>query len=554
MSIENTPKEKKKLTREHKILAKNSLYSFMHSYGNLFFSLITASIIARTISQQEWQYLILAVSLVGFFTLIVSFLPPNVGLSFIYYISRFHALNQNTKLRSFARNAIILRIIFLIPIFLLSILIFTIFIEMFKINLKEYFYLFYLLSPLIIINGLKNMLTNLIQALNMFKTTLFLLIINNVIYIGGLLYVFFFVDSIEVSYIAIITVISIGVPLIINCFIVFLQFKLKIKKTEEEGESFKECAKKITKFGSYLSIINGFSTFCIETKTQMVGIFEVEGMVTGYHIAKRYNSVSGATISPLNRPLSISFTRLYSKEEYNQIQKLYNTIFKYSLLLFLLGTAFLFFMADFFLYFVYGEPYLIYSLLVKLSLISIIFNIQDSFLASFLIASNKVKNLSVIALILGSLQLAFFIFGLFFFGIIGSVVFSLIANIITLICYTIILSKLKIKLQIKKAIQIFSIFFISLLGASILEILMLKGIYLAILQDLKILFFQYFNPLSFGIFLISFIILNILFKVITISDVEILESFFTKDSFSHKIIRKSLSFSKKFLRAQNEGY
>ena len=340
-----------------------------------------------------------------------------------------------------------------------------------------------------------------------------------------------------------------SVKLLVNCFIIFLQFQFRIKKTEEEGESFKECVKKVYKYGSYLSIIEVFSTFYTEIRTQMVGTYEVVSMVTGYHIAKRYNSVSGATISPLSRPLSISLIRLYSKEQLNQIQKLYNTIFNYSLLLFLLGTGFLFFMADLFLYFVYGEPYLIYSLLVKLSLISIVFNIQDSFLASFLIASNKVKNLSVITLIFGSLQIAFFTFGLIFYGIIGSVVFSLIAFIITLICYTIILYKFNIKLKIKKPIQIFSIFFISLLGASILESLMLKDIYLAILQNLDMLFFQYFNPLSFGIFLISFIILSIFFRVITISDVEILESFFTRDSFLHKIIRKSLSFSKKFLRA-----
>ncbi|KKN66590.1 hypothetical protein LCGC14_0470050 [marine sediment metagenome] len=547
VAARNTPK--KKLTKEHRILAKNSLYSFMYTYGNFFFSIISASLIARTISPEVWQYLILTISLVGFFNLIASFLPPSVGLSFIYYVSQFHALNQNAKLRSFTKNAIILRMGFLIPIFLLSIFVFTIFLEMFKINLKEYFYLFYLLSPLIIINGLQKMLINLIQALNMFKKTLILLIISNLIYIGGLLFVFLFVNSSEVGYIAIITVMSVGVPFIVSCFIVFLHFKLKIKKTEEKGESFKKCAKKIIKYGSYISINSGLSTFSIELKTQMVGLFEIQGMVTGYHIAKRYNSVSGATISPLAHPLTISFTRLYSKEQFNQIQRLYNAIFKYSLLFFLLGTGFLFFMTDFFLYIVYGETYLIYSLLVKLSLISIIFNIQDSFLGSFFLATNRVKHLAFITLIFLPLQLALFTIGLLFFGIIGSIVFSLISHIITLICYTIILFKFKIKLNIKKPIQIFSIFFISLLGASILESLVLKKFYLTILQNINLMSFQYFNPLSLGIFLLFFIILSIILRVVTISDIETLESLISKDSFSHKIIRKSLSISKKFLRS-----
>jgi len=547
MSIKNSSKGKKKATREQKILVKNSFYSFMHHYGNFFFSLITALIIARVISQEEWGFLILALSLIGFFTIILAFLPPGLGLSLIYYVSRFKALNQNTKLRSFARNTIILRILFVIPIFFLSILIFTIFVEFFKINLKENFYLFYLLVPLIIINGLGHILADLTRALNMFNINLLLLIIKNVIYIGGLLYLFFYIESIKVSYIAVIIIFSSVIPFTINCFIIFLKFQFSIKKSEEEGESFKECVKMVYKYGSYLSIIDVLSTFSIEIKTQMVGIYEITGMVTGYHIAKRYNSVSGAAISPLSRPLSISLTRLYSKEQFHQIQKLYNRVFNYSLLLFLLATGFLFFIADLFLYLIYGEPYLIYSLLVKLSLISIIFNIQDSFLASFLLASNKVKILSVIALVFGPLQLAFFAFGLIFFGIIGSVVFSLIANIITLISYTIIFHKFNIKLDVKKPILLFSIFLISLFGTLILETIMLKDIYLSILKNLHLLIFQYFNPLSLGVFLFSFIILNITFKVITISDIEVLESFFIRDSLPHKMIRKSLSFSKKFL-------
>ena len=549
MSIKNTPKGKKKVTREQKILVKNSFYSFMHHYGNFFFSLITALIIARVISIEEWGFLLLALSLIGFFTIILAFLPPGLGLSLIYYVSRFKALHQNTKLRSLVKNTMILRILFVIPIFFLSILIFTIFVEFFKINLKENFYLFYLLVPLIIINGLGKILSDLTRALNMFSFTLLMLIIKNIFYIGGLLYLFFYIESIKVSHIAVIIIFSSIIPFIINCLVIFLKFQFNIKKSEEEGESFRECVKMVYKYGSYLSIIDAFGIFNIEIRTQMVGIYETTGMVTGYHIAKRYNSVSGSAIAPLNRPLNISLTRLYSKEQFHRIQKLYNTVFNYSLLLFLVATGFLFFIADFFLYLIYGEPYLIYSLLVKLSLISIIFTLQDLFVGSFLLAGNKVKRLSVIFLAVGLLQLAFFSFGLIFFGIIGSVVFSIIANLIILISNTVILNSFNIKLKVKKPILLFSIFFFSLMSALILETIMLKGIYLSILTNLNLLIFQYFNPLSLGVFLLLFIILIIIFKIITISDIEVLESFFMKDSSSHKIIRKVLSLSKRILRA-----
>ncbi len=547
MNTENAPKEKKKVTQEHKILAKNSIYQFMQTYGNFFFSIITASLIARTISQEEWQYLILAVSLVGIFMTVLAFLPPSLGGSMIYYISRYYALNYNNKLRSFTRNALILRILFLIPIFLLSILIFTIFLRFFKISLKEYYYLFYLLSPLIIISGLDGILSELTRALNMFRVNLFLLITHNLVYVGGLLFLFFYIVSNKLIYIGLIYVIAALIPFIINSFIIFLKFKFKIKKTEEDRDTFIDCAKKIYKYGSFLSIIEAFGTFSLNIKPQMIGVYEVGGMVTGYQVATRYRSVSGATVSPLNRPLSVSLTRLYSKKQFGQIQKIYNSIFKYMLLLSLLITGFFLFLADFFLIIIYGESYLIYSLLVKLSLISIIFNIQDYFLGSFLIASYRVKILSFIVIVFGLFQLIFFTIGLIFYGIIVSVLFLIVSYIITLISYTIILNKFKMKLKIKKPILIFSIFFISLLSALILEAFILKSIYLSILRNLNLMIFQYFNPLSFGVFLLLYLSLNVLFKVVTVSDIEILESFFTKDSYLHKILRKIFSVSKKFL-------
>jgi len=547
MSIEDTSNKKKKLTREHKILAKNSIYSLMHNYGNYIFSIITASLIARTISPQEWQYLILTLSLIGIFMTFLAFLPPSLGGSMIYYISGYHALNYNNKLRSFTRNAIFLRILFLIPFFLLSIFVFRIFLEFFKISLKEYYYLFYLLSPLIIINGLNGILTELTRALNMFKVNFFLLIIHNIIYIGGLLVLFFYIESNIMIYIGVIYIVASVIPFIINCFIIYLKFKFKIKKTEEEGDTFIECAKKVYKYGSFLSIIDGYSTFSINIKPQLIGGYEVAGMVTGYHIATRYNSVSSVTTTPLNRPLSVSLTRLYSKEQFGQIQKIYNSIFKYILVLSLLATGFFFFMTEFFLIIIYGESYLIYSLLVKFSLISIIFNIQDAFLGSFLIASNRVKLLSIIVLVFGALQLTFFAIGLIFYGIIISILFLTCSYIICLISYTLILNKFKIKLKIKKTILLFSIFFISLLSTLILEAFILKSIYLSILRDLNLMIFQYFNPLSFGVFLLLYLILIVLFKVVTVSDIEILESFFIKDSRLHKILRKIFSSSKKFL-------
>jgi len=113
-------KNNKNLTKDHRILAKNTFFSFLFSYGKFLFALITSFIIARIISQETWGFLILTLSFINIFTFILVFFPPSLGLSFHYYIPRYRALNQNSKLKSFVLNSLIIRFMFLIPIFFLN--------------------------------------------------------------------------------------------------------------------------------------------------------------------------------------------------------------------------------------------------------------------------------------------------------------------------------------------------------------------------------------------------------------------------------------------------
>ena len=224
-------------------------------------------------------------------------------------------------------------------------------------------------------------------------------------------------------------------------------------------------------------------------------------------------------------------------------------LFNYSLILFLLITGILFFTVDIFLFVVYGESYLSFSVLLKLSLFIPIFTIQDSFLGAYFLASNKVKQVSFISLANGLFKLTFFAIGIIFFNIIGAVIFLIIANLIVMVIYTLILRKLNIKLKIGKPIIILLLFFISLFTPILLNTLFLNEIYLNILKNLNLSFFQYFSLPSLLIYFIIFLSSMILFKIIAKTDIEKIEYLFIKDNFSHRLIRKGLKISKKLLRA-----
>ena len=548
-NLNNDSVEKDRETKkEEKILVKNKFYSLLSSSSNFIFSLITVFFIARLISKDDWGLLILATSLLSIFTLILVFFPPSLGLSIIFYAAEFRALNQNRKFKSFIKNALILRIFFVIIIFFLSILIFWFFKDFFSLNQKKYILIFYLLCPQLIINGIAEVFNSVAQSLNMFKLNYFFLLIKNIIYIGGLTYLYFIADSVKVYHIAAIIIISMLIPFILQFIIILTILKFKIKRTDESGESIRDTFKKIYKYGSYLTAIEFIGIFNTEMTTQLTGFYEPTSIVTGYHIANRYKSIPTLTITSIFRPLTIYYIRLITNKRLVQIKRIFNLLFNYLLTLLLLITGILFFSVEFFLFILYGESYLTFSMLVKLFLFLPLFSMQNSFFDSYFMASNKVRQLSIISLATGFFKLGFFAIGIIFFNIFSAVFFTLIASLVIMIIHVLILKRFKITLKIKKPLIIYSVFFISLMASSILDNLFLSKIYISSLEKINLSFFQYLNLPSLGLYLLIFLGIIIVLKIFTHSDIEKIESIFIKDNFSHRFIRKGLKISKKFVR------
>lgn len=546
--MNNQEKNNKVLRKDHRILAKNTFYSFLFSYGKFLFALISSFIIARIISQETWGFLILTLSFINIFTFIFVFFPPSLGLSFHYYIPRYRALNQNSKLKSFVLNSLIIRIIFLIPIFILNLIIFTIFFDFFKISLKNYTHVFYILSPLIAINSLDKIFNDLSRALNMFKIVFILLVIKYVVNIGGLIYLFLFVNIISLEMIAIITLLASLVPFLINFIVIFYTLKNKIKTTEEERITLKQTFKLLYKYGSNLSVISFIDSFYREFRIQSIGFSVETEFVTGFNLALHYREVSLEAVRSLTQPLTISFSGLYSTKQFNQIEKIFKVIFSYSLFLILLVSGILFFFTEFFLSLIYGESYLKFSLIAKLILICTIFALPGGFYSSLLLVSDKVKYLVPINILFYSIRIPLFLLGLQFYGIVGSAVGLILAEILVFALLIILINKFfKIKLNFKKHIFPYFIFFASIVITLILNNLFLSQFDILVLESLNLHIFRYLNFSSILVFTLIFISLTILFKVLTSDDIENVEVFFNKDNFIHKSMRKGLSILKKII-------
>ena len=266
--------KKKKVREEHKLLAINTFYSFLHSYSGFFLSILSSFLIARMISKDVWGILILSTSYVIAFSLILEFLPPSLGQTMNYYIPQLNALNQQNKLKTLLKKSISIRFSLAVITCLISVAIFTIFIDLFKLNLNEYVYVFYILSPLIFFNGLSKVCNEITRSLNRFKISFYLLLSTNFIYITGLVYIFFFIEVITLESIALLILFSNLIPFLINISIVLYIIFIKIEKTDELGLTYKEVIKMLYKYGFHLSLRNFIIRITAEIKLQLIGFYE----------------------------------------------------------------------------------------------------------------------------------------------------------------------------------------------------------------------------------------------------------------------------------------
>ncbi len=510
--------------------------------------MVDSFLVARLITKDIWGFLILATSTISIFLIILYFTPPGLELSLNYYLPRYIVLKQKNKLKSFIKNAVFLKLIFIIPYFLISILIYIIFSDLFSITLRGYTGLLLILSPLIIIDGLDLIFKAIIQSFNMFKTVFYLVLLRGIINGGALLFYFFYQKDINVYTIASITVIAHLIPTLLLTVIILIK-TINIKKTDEPAVLFKESLKQSLKYGTPVSFALILDEVWNEVQIQGIGLFSTPKMITGYKIAQSYSLISYTASTSFQAPLVVSFSSLNAKKFDDQIFETYNEVFRYSLFLMLFFTGALYFFSEFFLSIIYGESYLIYSTIVKLMLICTVFRTLAPLFESLIYATNKVKYFPLIRIIFLLILLPPFFIGLIFYNLIGAIFGLLIGLIFVFILQVFLSYKIgKVKLNIKTILTQYFIFFVSLGIASVFEILFLKELWYSTLLALNLTFFNHVEFFGIFLFILINLFLNFIFKIFSSTDIDYLKGMFNKENKIHQMIRNFLDKIKKYFK------
>ena len=533
---------------EPKKIVKNTFYSFLSRMSLYIYAMITSFLLARQISQELWGFLILATSYIAIVTTVISFIPPGLDYSLIYFIPHFQSLKKMRVLKTFLLKIFFLKVFVLLVGFILFLILINFSLTLFSINLESYKILLYLLSPLIIINGLDLFFAYFKIGYSLFKYSFILNLIKYTASIIGYLLYFILYEIIQIEVIALINVISLLFPLIIDCF-VFFYLLFKIEPTEEIGIKFRESIKLVLNYGTYVGTQLVTAQLWDQSKIQAIGVFETSHWVTGYNIGNHYSEIPKLFSSAITYPVRISFTHLYSKGEIEQVSKISKIVISYTIFIILFIAGILYLLTDFFLFAVYGDDYLVYSALVKLIILSIGYGVVTSIFNTFLYASNKVKLIPFSALINFSIRLFCFFIGLIFFGLYGAIIGLIISNMILLLLSVLFIMRIfKIRLNNVKIFLQYFIFYFSIGISLILEYLFLNILNTKILEFFNLSIFNHLPFLTIGIFIISYFILNLIFKIFTKKDSEYIESIFTKEKISHKFIRKLSKILKYILR------
>ena len=536
---------------EYRNLATNTVFSFLLNYSSLFFTFVYAFLMARLFRFQDdiWGFLIIATSYIMIIVTISSLLPPGLNFALNYYIPHYLVLNEKSKIKSLIKNSIIIKLIFLVPVFVVSILVFNLFGVIFQISLEDKVSLLYILSPLIFINSLNYVLNAINRGFSRFNYNLLFLLVKNAIHIIPLLLFFLLRFYIQVELVAIIILISGLVPFILNSlFIFFLIYRIKPSKSEPE--SFKSDLSKIIKYGSFFGLTDLIDRLWKDAQLQGIGFLKSSDIVTGYNISFNYQKIGEYSVASFHFPLLTSLTTLNAKQNYEQASLVFRIAYKMTLFLLLLISGILFFSVEFTIDLVFLEDRLIYSNFLKLIVIASIFMVLGLYLQTYLNAQHKVKISLILKIIYTVYSIPLFFIGLIYFGVEGAIIYGLIiGNIISMVIQIYATYRFtNIKLNIKKIIVQYSTFFTSLIITMLLKEYIFKDASLILLDRIGLSLIKNLDILSIFSFLLLFLLMNVLLKTVTSSDITYFESYFKKDRFFDKIIIKILSFLKKLTR------
>ncbi|MEE9378911.1 MAG: lipopolysaccharide biosynthesis protein [Candidatus Lokiarchaeia archaeon] len=539
-------KEEETIDAEHLNLAHGTAYSFLYNYSVFIFQILTSILLARLLSQELWGFLILVNSYISIIILLLSFLPPSLNNVLNYAIPKYISLDQKENIKSIIKYSLCLKLIFIFPVFLISLLIFYFLSSLFLGSLNGYLILLFIYSPLIFINGLESIYIGIYRGFNNFKIILILILVKNLLYIGTLLFYLIFLNNVSIIIVAYTNLICFISTFFLSTLIVLRKYR-DINKVNNNNNNikFKEYFQEVLKYGSNISVGIFINEFWKQIEVISIGYSQSPSLVTGYSLANYYKEVGQSASASFTYPLLTSFSKIASKKFFKRITIYYNIIFKYSLHLSLLIAGLMIFSAYFFLVLVYGENYIGFLPLLTVYIFYILFTGLNSSFDAYLMLEKNSKYIIPIRIIFVLTRSCLFLLFLIFYDVFLAILGIVIANFIIFGFQMIISIKIfNIRIDLLNTIKQYIIFIISFTLSLLLHILILNDLYRFLLETLNLEFIMTLPLITIISYLFIYFGLTKFLNVFSIKEIELMKALFSKKNIIHRAMRKILNLLK----------
>lgn len=528
------------------IFLRNSFYSLLSSLSSIILILLLSYIKAKIITPEEWGFLILATSYITLISIIANFLPPGLGLSIFYYMPRFLALNQKNKLKSYIKNIIYLRLIVIISFYVILTILFYPLINLLEFTLNNYVNLFFLLSPIFIVNSLNPILNGINHSFNLFKKTFLLIVFQYSLNIIPLLLLFLYsFENISLEMVALLNLISVLIPFFINSVHIFHKISNLKTVNSESNYTFKSAILEAVKYGAIMKTHSSVQQVWNEIKIISIGYFTIPEMVTGYQLSYNFSQFSFTIPQSFYQPALLAYSDSKAQNDLKSTRIIFNLTIKISLFLTLLVTGIFFLSLDFFLFFIFGVEYSGFSIFLKIMLVTIIFSVITPSFNGIIISNNKRKLLFFKILLYLICHVPLFFIGLLLFGVTGSLLGLFIGRFIMLLAEIILSPKFfDIRIEIKSFLFQYFSFFISLFLVIIINEIFLSKITRMIFTFFNLQLFIGLDIFSIILFIAVFLFLNFQLRIISFVDIKYIESIIDSKKFINRIIMKLVNLIK----------
>lgn len=527
-------------------ISKAVLYSAIFNYGGIPINFLLTYFIAHTLDINIWGHLIYAMVLITGSQIFINFFPPSISSVLLYRIPELIANNQISKAKGYFIYAIKTRSLVCLITIVGYIIVGNLFL-LGKIELSAEYNstiignIILIQCPAIFTDQIYSLIVQLFFIYKRYKVYTYLAFQEKFLYLFAYMYLYYAnLPQVDTLYIiAFIRDINI---IMVTPFYLWTFFSI-FKNVQTEKTSWKEIKASIV-YGMNFTIISALGGGYSQAYSAFITAYGKPEFHTINNVA---NNTTHQALSAFTFPITPVLTDLEKSNQHDKMLLLFEKTIKFTNIITAFFIGGLFYFTPFYMHIFYPAQYWDYIIIVQISLFSAYFAVVLGNYSSLLIVLEKVNKYLYIETISIIIRTLFAFLGMYFFGIFGLIMSTLISSFITLLfywgyCRAVKITLISLMQLFNQLIALSIIVFITSISYTLIQPNLQKLSFITNLYQNEILGLAIDFILQASVFVFLYSLYIILFRIFTIQDLNQIENLNMKLPFKQTIFKIARKF------------